>query len=88
MQINTLCLIQFRAEPAEGLKIKIWGAISNISFYGTGFAIFSKWVEGTLCRTEVLHVHLLGIKYGVHFYQILIVFEVPSKGCLEVAKNT
>ena len=86
MQINTLCLIQFRAEPAEVLKT--WGAISNISFYGVGFATFSKWVDGTLCQTEVLHGQLLGIKFGVHFYLILIVFEVPSKGCLEVAKNT
>ena len=44
VQINTLCLIQFRAEPAEGLKI--WGAISYISFYGTGFATISEKMGG------------------------------------------
>ena len=54
---------------------------------GQGLLLFqTKWVGGTLCRIEVLHGHLLGIKFRVHFFQILIVFEVPLKGCLEVAK--
>ena len=85
VQINTLCLIQFRAEPAEGLKI--FGGNQQYFFLLNRVNYFFRqngWqAAGTLCRTEVLHGHLLGIKFGVYFYQVLIVFEVPSKGCLK-----